>query len=62
MSRPAQPERNDPTIGDSNPAKSLWDESKPYVGPPEEGQPRKGAKNPAPSTTPVIMGEPEDKK
>lgn len=61
MSRPAEPERKDPTIGDSNPAKSLWEEKKPYVGPPAEGHPRKGAASEEPALAPKIMGEPSKK-
>ena len=38
--RPAEPERHDPHVGRSNPDASLWVVDKPYVGPPESGQPR----------------------
>ena len=31
MSRPAEPERKNPHVGESNPAQSLWDEEKPYT-------------------------------
>ena len=38
--RPAEPERHDPNVGRSAPGESLWGVDKPYVGPPESGQPR----------------------
>ena len=38
--RPAEPERHDPNVGRSAPGESLWGIDKPYVGPPESGQPR----------------------
>jgi hypothetical protein len=43
MSRPAEPERHDPHVGMSHPDQSTWDWEKPYLGPPEEGQPRAGS-------------------
>lgn len=42
MSRPAEPERHDERVGASHPDASTWDFEKPYLGPPEEGQPRMG--------------------
>lgn len=40
MTHPAEPERRDPRVGISNPHQSLWVIDHPYLGPPEEGQPR----------------------
>jgi hypothetical protein len=40
--RPAEPERHDPHVGTSNPDRSTWDFDRPYLGPPEQGQPRLG--------------------
>lgn len=57
MSRPAEPERHDPHVGESNPAQSLWDIDEPYTGPPEDGQPRKGAALKDPPTAPRILGD-----
>lgn len=42
--RPAERERNDPHIGLSNPDASTWDFDEPYLGPPEDGQPRRGSR------------------
>jgi hypothetical protein len=42
MTRPAEPERHDPTVGQNNPDASTWEFERPYLGPPEEGQPRIG--------------------
>lgn len=56
MTKPAEPERKDPKVGMSNPAESLWDVDSPYVGPPEEGQPRKGNASTSKPTAPVIVG------
>lgn len=57
MSRPAEPERKDQQVGISNPAKSLWDEDKPYTGPPESGQPRQGGARKEPPLAPHILGD-----
>jgi hypothetical protein len=57
MSRPAEPERKNPHVGESNPAASLWDEDKPYTGPPESGQPRKGSAQKEPPLAPRIVGD-----
>ncbi len=40
--RPAEPERHDRHVGTSNPNASTWDFERPYLGPPEGGQPRGG--------------------
>lgn len=40
--RPAEPERHDAHVGTSNPDQSTWDFDRPYLGPPEQGQPRLG--------------------
>ena len=40
MSHPAEPERHEPRAGTANPQQSLWLVDYPYLGPPEEGQPR----------------------
>lgn len=42
MTHAAEPERHDRHVGMSNPNQSTWDWEKPYLGPPEEGQPRAG--------------------
>jgi hypothetical protein len=47
MTHPAEPERHDPHVGASNPNASSWDSEKPYLGPPEEGQPRAGSARPS---------------
>lgn len=41
--RAAEPERHDVHVGMSNPNQSTWEWEKPYLGPPEEGQPRAGS-------------------
>ncbi len=41
---PATPERRDPHVGQSQPDASNWDLERPYIGPPEEGQPRMGSR------------------
>jgi hypothetical protein len=46
MIRPAERERHDPRVGTSNPNQSSWDWESPYLGPPEEGQPRAGSAAP----------------
>jgi hypothetical protein len=51
--QPAEPERNDPHVGVSNPNASSWGFEHPYSGPPEEGQPRQGRKGrPEPTKAP----------
>lgn len=62
MTKPAEPERKDKNVGTSNPAESLWEVDKPYTGPPEEGQPRKGSAQQAPATAPQIVGDTEGRK
>ena len=47
MTHPAELERHDLRIGTSNPHRSSWDWDRPYLGPPEEGQPRAGTARPA---------------
>jgi hypothetical protein len=42
MTHPAEPERRDLRVGTANPHRSLWGIDHPYLGPPEEGQPRVG--------------------
>lgn len=42
--RPANSERHDPNVGQSQPDASNWDCDCPYIGPPEEGQPRLGSR------------------
>lgn len=59
MTKPAEPEREDTQTGKSNPGQSLWDAKKPYIGPPEEGQPHLGNASKAPPTAPAITGDPE---
>jgi transaldolase len=39
---PAEPERDDPHVGMSNPDQSTWSWERCYLGPPEAGQPRRG--------------------
>jgi hypothetical protein len=46
-SRPADPERHEQKVGESQPDASTWDWEDPYVGPPEDGQPRAGSADPA---------------
>jgi hypothetical protein len=43
VTRPAEPERHDCHVGASNPDASTWDFERPYLGPPEGGQPRGGS-------------------
>jgi quercetin dioxygenase-like cupin family protein len=43
MSHPGEPERRDPKVGGSHPDASTWGWHQPYMGPPEEGQPRAGS-------------------
>lgn len=43
MPRPAEPERHNLHIGMSSPNQSTWDCESPYLGPPEDGQPRAGS-------------------
>jgi hypothetical protein len=45
-SRPAEPERHDPKVGESQPCASTWDWENAYTGPPEDGQPRMGSAPP----------------
>ncbi len=45
-SRPAEPERHDPKVGQSQPCASTWDWERAYTGPPEDGQPRMGSARP----------------
>lgn len=52
---PADPERRDPQVGAANPHRSLWGIDFPYLGPPEEGQPRIGRWQ-------VVEAEPEAKR
>lgn len=59
MTTPAKPEQKDPKIGTSNPAESLWEDSKVQIGPPADGQPRKGGASDAAPTAPVITGQPK---
>lgn len=40
----ADPERRDPHVGQSQPDASNWDSQRPYIGPPEDGQPRMGSR------------------
>ena len=47
-SLPAEPERTDPKVGESQPSASLWIRDEAYNGPPEDGQPRAGSKDPGP--------------
>ncbi len=42
-SRPADPERYDPQVGQSQPGASTWEWENAYTGPPEDGQPRAGS-------------------
>jgi hypothetical protein len=58
--RPAEPERDDPHVGASNPNGSTWGFARPYLGPPEGGQPRArrardGAKSDL-DDAPVVVG------
>lgn len=53
MSHPAEHERHDPHVGMSNPNQSIWDWELPYLGPPEDGQPR-AAREPAPAPRPPL--------
>jgi hypothetical protein len=46
-SLPAEPERNDPKVSESQPCASLWVLDDEYNGPPEDGQPRAGSKEPS---------------
>jgi hypothetical protein len=46
MTHPAEPERRDPQVGQANPDASTWEFENPYLGPPEEGQPRIGNGHP----------------
>jgi hypothetical protein len=41
--RPAELERSDPQVGQSQPCASTWEWERPYNGPPEDGQPRAGS-------------------
>lgn len=43
MTQPAERERHDPEVGASNPNQSSWAFERPYLGPPEDGQPRAGS-------------------
>jgi hypothetical protein len=61
-SRPADPERHDPRIGQSQPCASTWDWEKPYNGPPEDGQPRQGSACPAESAPGESAGGESDAK
>jgi hypothetical protein len=45
-SRPAEPERHDSKVGQSQPCASTWDSERAYTGPPEDGQPRMGSAPP----------------
>jgi hypothetical protein len=48
MTRAAEPERHVSHVGMSSPNQSTWDWETPYLGPPEDGQPRAGsARRPA---------------
>ena len=41
--KPADPERHEERVGQSQPCASTWEWERPYNGPPEDGQPRKGS-------------------
>jgi hypothetical protein len=42
-SKPADPERHEASVAQSQPEGSTWAWEHPYVGPPEDGQPRAGS-------------------
>jgi hypothetical protein len=58
-SRPAEPERYDDKVAESQPEGSTWSWEDPYVGPPEDGQPRMGS---APQAQPPARAAERDSR